>query len=280
MLSTAQKVCIARALSRCLLLMGVQRHQRVVRRGIRFELDLAEGIDLSIFLFGTFQRHVVGLIERFAARDGIVIDVGANIGAIALPAAAVVTAGHVYAIEPTEFAFAKLLKNIASNPQLAARITPVKTFFGETGKAASTLVAHSSWPLVGAIVGTHPVHHGVPMQAVCGQTTLDRFVLERNLAAVALVKIDTDGHEFTVLKGALQCLARHRPVVIFEACEYLMQAPSAVFEDFERLFRSCSYGIHEASSLRPIRADDFRRSCPAGGGMDLLALPDERLAAA
>jgi FkbM family methyltransferase len=271
MLSTARKVAIARLATTTLLHLGLKPRRHIRRRGLAFDVDIREGIDLSLFLFGSFQRHIVDAVKRYVPRDGVVIDIGANVGAVTLPMAAHVNDGHVYAIEPTEFAHAKLLKNIELNPALAPRITPVKLFLADATQSVSELVAYSSWPVV-ATGESHPVHKGVAMEATCGQMTLDDFVAGRGIASLSLIKIDTDGHEYKVLSGATRTLVELRPVVIFEACQYLMEPPSPVFHDFERLFAAARYTIRDAHG-RPLTADAFRRQCPAGGGLDLLAVP-------
>jgi hypothetical protein len=55
---TRFKLLIARVLYRLLRLMMVSNKKHIRRRGIHYEVDLTEGIDLSLFLFGNFQRHV------------------------------------------------------------------------------------------------------------------------------------------------------------------------------------------------------------------------------
>ena len=275
MLSTAQKVALAGTLARTLRFVGMSQHQRVQRRGITFDLDLAEGIDLSLLIFGTFQRHVVRTVKQVVPPDGIVIDVGANIGAVALPIVAHVTSGHVYAIEPTKYAFEKLGTNIALNPHLGRRVTPVNVFISDSTKPTSDLVAYSSWPVSPGASSHHPIHKGVAMETSCAQITLDDFLAQAKLTRVDLIKIDTDGHEFDVLTGAKRCLTELRPVVVFEACEYLMQAPRHTFEDFEELFRDRGYTVCGPFSFDSLTADRFRHLCPRGGGLDLIALPDE-----
>jgi hypothetical protein len=143
----------------------------------------------------------------------------------------------------------------------------------------SDLVAYSSWPVTGSDgAQTHPVHKGVQQAAGCGQVTLDALINANGIQAVSLVKIDTDGHEFSVLSGATECLKQLRPAVIFEACEYLLVPPRQTFDDFAELFRSHDYTICERTDFQPISHQEFVRTCPRGGGLDLLALPNERLA--
>jgi tRNA G37 N-methylase Trm5 len=63
---------------------------RVVRNGLVWELDLSEGIDLAIFLFGQFESATAKAIERLVRPGAIVLDIGANIGAHTLPLARLV----------------------------------------------------------------------------------------------------------------------------------------------------------------------------------------------
>jgi FkbM family methyltransferase len=277
MLSTATKVQLASALASTLVRLGFDARRRIRRRGISFEVDIREGIDLSLFLFGSFQRHVTDLIRRFVSPDGVVIDIGANIGAVTLPVAAYLTSGRVIAFEPTDYAFAKLQTNLELNPPLAARVSAIQMFVGESSAPTSGLVAYSSWPVAGDdAIDKHPVHKGVVKDASCGQTSLDDYVSGQQLSTVSLIKIDTDGNEFAVLSGATQCLAAHRPLVIFEACAYLMVKPGPVFEDFAELFAVRDYLICWGARLTPMTSGEFGRVCPAGGGLDLIAVPREQ----
>jgi len=279
MLSTAHKVAIARGISAVLLGLGLNPVQRVRRSGIELELDLREGIDLSLFLFGVFQGHVLKLMRQWVPADGVILDVGANIGAMTLPMAQHVARGRVLAVEPTDFAQAKLRANLALNPQLAARVSVFQMFLADRPGAESSLTAYSRWPVGAASAESHPVHKGVAMPTRGGQTTLDELVARERLQTLSLVKIDTDGHEFTVLSGAATSLEKFRPVVVFEASEYLMRPPKAVFEDFEKLFAQQRYRICHPGSMAALTATQFRQLCPQGGSLDLVALPLERLPA-
>lgn len=44
--------------------------------------------------------------------------------------------------------------------------------------------------------------------------TLDSFIVE--LAGLSIVKADVEGHEIPLIEGALNCLERYRPLVVFE----------------------------------------------------------------
>ncbi|HSP16259.1 MAG TPA: FkbM family methyltransferase [Thermoanaerobaculia bacterium] len=278
MLSTSTKIAVARSAASFLFALGVKPNRIASRGGVNFDLDLNEAVDFSIFLLGRFQGHILVLIRRLVPADGVVIDIGANFGSIALPAAAMLPRGRVLAIEPTEYAFAKLRRNIELNPLLQGRIELLKCFVADETRPASDMVAYSSWPLMRGKQPrpSHPVHRGVAMETMCGQMALDAIVAREPWSAVSLIKIDTDGHEFSVLRGGSRCLANVRPAIVFEACQYLMEPPRATFEDFEELFRGHSYTICSAATLQPMSAKSFRKHCPQGGGLDLVVIPNER----
>ena len=85
-LNTRTKLAIARALNRTLLcgrsLVGLDTKAQVRRHGIVWDLDLEEGIDLSIYLFGCFEPMTSRALQRLVKP---VLDIGANIGAHTLP---------------------------------------------------------------------------------------------------------------------------------------------------------------------------------------------------
>ena len=123
---TRVKLFIARILYLLVHMLLRNNIHRIRRKGIVYQVDLSEGVDLSLFLFGSFQDHVTSQKYVQLEDDAVIFDVGANIGGMALRFAQQVPRGHVYAFEPTDFAFSKLLNNLALNPHLAKAITLVE----------------------------------------------------------------------------------------------------------------------------------------------------------
>ena len=63
--------------------------------------------------------------------DGVIFDVGANIGSLTFNFAQLVPKGLVFAFEPTDYAFKKLLRNLSLNPVIAKRIIPIQQFLSD-----------------------------------------------------------------------------------------------------------------------------------------------------
>ena len=245
------------------------------RSNIRFELDLGEGIDLSLYLFGNFQGHVFSNphITVNPATQPVIIDVGANIGAMSLRFAEQFKA-TVYSFEPTHYAFGKFRRNLELNPELAKRIHPIQSFLSDKNEENPELVAYSSWRIDGkSFSETHPLHGGSAMETTnIPSYRLDDWVTANGIDKVDLIKIDTDGHEFEVLSGAREMLARFRPNIIFEASVYQMKENGAEFADFENLLYPIGYKIYNARNGKEITPQNSARMVPEKTGIDLIAV--------
>jgi FkbM family methyltransferase len=135
--------------------------------------------------------------------QGNYADVGANIGTHSLFFSLFCPANYVYSFEPHRFAYLKLLKNLAANEiknctpynmALSNEITDGH-MFQVTDQAAQAHLSkvtdgpwHDSWPGPSRINDVKVV-------------TLDSLNLD-----ISLLKIDVEGHEFEVLKGAKETL--------------------------------------------------------------------------
>jgi FkbM family methyltransferase len=136
-----------------------------------------------------------------------VADVGANVGlwsqALLAAAAAAGRDGDVtvHAFEPEPQAYARLTgtlegtRSVLSSTALSDQ--PGTSDFYVFAPEAGTNSLHPS-PAVSETAHTVPVD------------TLDAYAARSGVPAFALVKIDTEGHDLTVLRGARTLLAEHR----------------------------------------------------------------------
>jgi FkbM family methyltransferase len=259
-----------------------RKSKRVVRRGhITYEVDLAEGLDLSLYLFGSFQEHVTS--NRWVALpdDAVVLDVGANFGVMTLAFAKAFPKGRVIAFESTHYAIGRLRRNLELNPDLAARVETVQSFVSDHADSNPDLVAYASWRVDGLTTGReHPVHVGTPQpHSTDGvpSITVDEFVSSRNLDGLDLLKIDTDGHELGVLRGARETIRKYRPLVIFEVGLYPMEERGVTFPDFAADFGSLDDSLFDAKTERPVSEANYRKIIPPRATTDLVAVPSEKI---
>lgn len=276
LISTKQKIALARLAYAAVIglrrLAGSGETAEVVRRGIRWSLDLREGIDLSIYLFGRFEPATVAAYSAFLSPGDIVVDAGANMGAHTLNLARCVgPRGRVLAFEPTVGAFARLQRNIALNPDLAASIVARQAMLvSEPGQAVEPS-AYASWRIDGASSpDSHPLHLGTPISTLGAVgTTLDAATKDQR--PVKLIKLDVDGHELEVLGGAKELLHRDHPLIVMELAPYTMaergQDPRKLYE----LLRDAGYRFLDLKQ-RQIDDDEGRLpEIPAGSGVNVIA---------
>ena len=172
----------------------------------------------------------------------------------------------VVAFEPTKYAFAKLLRNAALNPGLAAHITACQMML--VAGDADTLpdAIYSSWPLESSS-DLHEAHHGrlMPTEGAT-VSTLDQQVDRLGLHKVDFIKLDVDGNEFDVLSGGQQTLARFKPTLMMELAPYVYDRHPQKFDDMLKLLWDAGYAVSDVSNGRALPRDPaqvrrlFRRS--------------------
>ena len=139
-----------------------------------------------------------------------VIDVGAHIGLVTLPVASVLAAGGiVIAFEPSRANRAYLERHVAANgysnrvriePFLVGAEKKDNVPFFELGEAAGKNT------VVGGMLGDDA------QRRLLGQTTIDGFCIGNQIVP-DVIKVDVEGAEIEVLKGARQTLIDHGPIV-------------------------------------------------------------------
>ena len=276
-LSTSQKIAIATLASRLVRgtrsLFGLPEKAIFTRGGIRWELDLKEGIDFAIWLFGHFEPDAYAAYKARLQPGDVVLDIGANIGGHALPLAqCVAPTGKVLAFEPTIYAFGKLNRHRELNPELGKLIFARQTLLMDSPAAAVPATIASAWPLE-AQEGLHPDHLG-RMESTTGAqaATLDELVADE--PRIDFIKLDVDGHELAVLKGARATLARCQPPILIELCPQVCVEHGHTFADLVQEITSAGYRF-EAFNGRALPSDPaaLEALIPEKGGLNVLALP-------
>ena len=274
-LSTKSKILIGSILYKIVTQIVGKEKKTILRQKIKYEVDLSEGIELSLYLFGSFQRHIVNNKYLQLEADGIIIDVGANVGLMSLQFAAKVPMGRVYSFEPTYYAFEKLKRNLSLNPELAYRIFPHQMFISEKSGSNTLMVAFSSWKVDGTkTVNDHSIHFGTP-KCTSGipNISLDDFVLNNHISNINLIKIDTDGFEYEVLKGAEAVVVNFRPIVILEITLYTLQEKGISFDFFYDFFNRLGYRLFDILTNIELNKVNYKIFIPENGGIDLIAVP-------
>lgn len=275
-MKTRTKIAIARwaswvirALGRWIGWDGAKGTLTCSRRGVRWSLDLREGVDLSIFLLGRFEPGTSRALEKEVKPGATVLDIGANIGAHTLPLAKLVgDQGRVLAFEATDFAFKKLRANLGLNPALVKRVAAHQVLLGD-GSGEDPGQVFSSWPLE-TPQSAHPEHGGVAQSTSSSRrATLDQLLEEARVSRVDFIKLDVDGNEGSVLAGARRMLERDRPVLFMELAPYVYEGKAYSFERTFELLRGLGYVFSHEVTGRPLDLSTY--AIPTGSSINVIA---------
>ncbi len=279
MLKTKQKIALARLVQMIVMwwrsLIGLSALSQVKRSGVNWELDLQEGIDFSIWLLGAFEPETVRWYQRRIKAGDVVLDIGANIGAHTFfLAQSVGEQGQVIAFEPTDYAFSKLLKTASLNPELTSRIQAMQYMLVDAEDENSAPPSlYSSWPLKEE-KDLHNLHQGRLMSTTEAKPkTLDSVVSSLKLDRVDYIKLDIDGFECGMLRGAKDVIQRWHPIIIMELAPYALEEQGASINELIQLLKEFGYAIYSMSSAAPIDMDatKIQTMIPPGASVNVIA---------
>jgi FkbM family methyltransferase len=149
------------------------------------------------------------VLRKFLTPGGVMVDVGANYGIFSLNAARLVgKAGRILAFEPAQGNFSTLEKNLALNDA-----TQVRTFRMALSEKSGTLrLYHDPDPTRNSLA---PGSNAQDFEEV-EVKTLDAILSANAVVKIDFIKIDVEGADELVCRGALETLREYMPPVFFE----------------------------------------------------------------
>jgi FkbM family methyltransferase len=245
----------------------------MVKLGIR-RLPLFDRTFLA--LYGAYKKHFeagpVDRLREFVPPASVVIDVGANVGFFTLRFAEWVGgAGEVISIEPEARNY-EILTAALDRAGLSARVRNLK--------AAATAVAGAARLEINPL---HPADHklsrdgtGLPVDGV----TLDQLVHDAGRLRPSLVKIDVQGAEMLVLRGASTILKLAGPALFIELHEEGLRkfgtSVSAVLDHLSSLGYAAYWLMRRGPHVKTSAAEIHAKVAQAGY-VDVLFLKARQL---
>ncbi len=212
---------------------------------------------------GGWDSHLMPVLEDVARkRQGTAVDVGAHLGL--LSAAMAKHFRRVIGFEPNDFNYRLLVANMSMNRLLHVECNktplfskavelslgkpedqevplPIKSNKDFDGFAASNLGAYSF------------TQDGTGIFAAAART-LDSYELDD----VVFLKIDAQGADGEIVRGAVDTIRRCQPVVVFEWEDLLSQKYETSIEDVMHLFREANYKVDVLKQTNEKQSDPAR----------------------
>ena len=211
------------------------------------------------------EARDVGSLRAHVTYGSTVIDVGANIGFFTVPFAKWVGAeGRVISIEP----------EAANCSSLRRRVE--RLGLGQVVSIVEAAAVEAAGEVKLALNPDHPADHRVAVEGIrVRATTVDAIMVENCWPSVSLIKIDVQGSEVRVLRGAAETLSRFRPALFVELDESnLREAGTSSKELLDDLStRGYSPFLQEGKGTwTPISVAELRDRMNVRGYLDVLFL--------
>jgi FkbM family methyltransferase len=170
--------------------------------GLKFQVDLGDRLGCDIY-YGYYQEYFDSqLFFSFIDPGNIVLDIGANFGYYATAAAKLTEIrGNVIACEPNEEVYKLLQANVEING-VREIVQCYRVCAGaEDGETDFYISEESSFSSMSS-TGRSKLRQKVKVPV----RSLDSLFLELGLERIDAMKIDVEGYEFAVLRGAMATL--------------------------------------------------------------------------
>ena len=196
---------------------------------------------------------VFAAISKYCKQGSYALDIGANIGLMALAMSRIVgEEGKVFAFEPGPISYALLTRNIYKNVAkkngniiaehiaLTSRSTKVPLFINPNGESDNQIhLDKNEYNFKDEESRCKVIVRGMRLD--------DYFESEGlNYEKISFIKIDTQGHELEILKGANKVISNSNDLkILCEFCPYLKQWENHSIEEFFDLIKSYKLKIYD-----------------------------------
>lgn len=157
-----------------------------------------------------FEPKMVELFKTVAVGSEVILDIGANIGCTALLFSEL--SKQVYAFEPSQSTFHFLEKNVSESGLKNIALQNI----GLGAESGEFTLTFSPANRSGGFVSNQTQINAGHVTETITIRRLDDVIQSLNVSKVDFIKIDVEGFEGQVLRGATQTLLTYQPVVVLE----------------------------------------------------------------
>jgi FkbM family methyltransferase len=243
-------------------LAGASREEAWARvPGGQVLAPLDDSMGRAAYYAGEHDRKITWICKKLIRRGDTVLDIGANIGMVTVHMANLVGSdGVVHAFEPNP-RLVRMLRQTLHHHSLS-HVTLHEFGLGPVESMLELRVPESDTGQ-GSFVWIKNTEDCLSLQVPV--RTLDDVAREQGIRHVSLLKIDVEGFEASVLRGAMQFLENVRPkAILFEVMEGISGPVSnapvfRILLDFGYTFLSIPRSM---VAMRLLPFDPFRQPVP------------------
>lgn len=218
--------------------------------GFKIKLDVSRDVDKH-FYWGEFEVDIINFLKSLLNECSIFFDIGANIGIYSLLASKHIrNGGKVYSFEPSDWAYERLMENLKLNDSknvevlklAATNSSGLKRFYVCEDDAYNSL---NSFPM-------KDVQKVIEINSI----RIDEYCSNHNVKKIDILKVDAEGADYLVLKGAENILRSDTPPIII--CEFnrnILKGMAFSQDEFVGFMRELSYNFFMIKGNNLIEVD-------------------------
>lgn len=209
-----------------------------------FLIDPRSHLMRSAFV-GKYEEKTMKLLSSLEIKDGIIVNIGANIGFFSVHLANLFPKNKIIAIEPNPEAFDLLKKNISLN-NLSSNIECVNVCISDkSGSIPFTIIpGKSEYSSIGSI-NFDVVQHDIRKIIQVDSKRLNDLVYDKKLE---LIFMDVEGAEDLVIKGSVDLISKYRPIIISECADLFLPKFNSNAKKFIERLTNLNYTVLNAEN--------------------------------
>lgn len=185
--------------------------------------------ELSLFYTGS-ERETKQYFSNIIQNDWNIIDVGANVGMYSALFGQL-SNNDIFLIEASPINMSMLKENLLPLENKTNFIYCEEAFSDKIEETESTI--HYLWTGRGSVLKDTKIYKF---------NTIDNLLRDYN-KTINLIKIDVDGFDYQVLKGAENTIKKHRPIIMFELMEETLNMAGYNSNDVLKFVEDLDYRI-------------------------------------
>lgn len=222
--------------------------RQVKRQDIGYLLDISDYVEWWIYFDIVDIAHE--RLFELCNPDDVVLDIGTNIGSTLLRFAQKTSlgAGQVIGFEPDSINYQKCLENISLN-----NFTNIEVNKLGLGAYEKSLYLITDTPSNRGCNRIRPtmVNDSYAKELI-KIVLLDIFLEKKYLKSIDPIKIDVEGYEHEVLKGAKKTIAKYHPVLFIEIDDNNLKQQNSSASNVISWLDDIGYSIKRADTFEPV----------------------------
>jgi FkbM family methyltransferase len=211
----------------------------VTRAGLQWCLNPSDYTQSEFFWTGESDRWDIYHVMKLVKPGSTIFDIGANFGYYALRICERLGAQcNIHCFEPTFETYERLVRNIQLN-EFSEKIRAHR--IGVSDQQSVGALAHQT----GNSGASRIVAAGKGQQV--SLIDLDAFCEQNQISRLDFIKMDVQGFEPRVLKGAAATIRRFQPAMLVELDPYMLQLQSSSPLDVARIVHEFGYRLYVAN---------------------------------